>query len=131
MPQSTPNRYSLHGHNVTVDYFLSDVVGQSSLTFEVDQFSGDAHKKEIHTTKTGNLGLLITFALLKPDDPDKGSPRFSFFLPKVTRQSGEPAAFETIGFKTTTARTGPVRELYTAAALKGTASFVETLAAKA
>ena len=130
MPQSTANHYSLQGHNVTIDYSLSDISGQPLLNFKVDKFSGNAHKKEIHITKIDKVGQLITVALHPGPSADEGDPQFSFLLPIVT-QSGQEASFETIGVKTITTRQGPAHQRYTSVALKGKASFVETLAAKA
>ena len=56
MPQSTPNHYSLSGHDVTIDYSLSDISGQPLLNFKVDKLSGTAHKKEIHVAKIDKWG---------------------------------------------------------------------------
>lgn len=131
MPQSTPNHYSLTGHNVTIDYSLSDISGQPLLNFEVDKFSGNAHKKEIHITKIQNVGQLITVALHPGPSADEGDPHFSFLLPEVTLQSGHEAAFDTVGVETTTSRKGPAHQRYTSVALKGKASIVESITAKA
>ena len=135
MPQSKtetkPNHYSLHGHNVTIDYSLSNFAGQPSINFKVDQFAGTAQQDEIHITQTGHLGLLITVALHPGPSADEGDPQFSFLLPEVTLQSGHETAFETIGFKTVITRTGPAHQGYTPVSLKGKASVVESIAAKA
>jgi len=129
--ESKPNHYSLHVHNVTIDYSLSDFAGQPSINFKVDQFAGTAQNDEIHVTQTGNLGLLITIALHPGPSADEGDPQFSFLLPEVTLDSGRETAFETIGFKTVITRKGPAHQRYTPVSLKGKASIVESIAAKA
>jgi hypothetical protein len=129
MPTATPNLYSLTGDKVAIEYALSDIKGQPSLNFKVEQFSGTAHKQEIHITKTG-VGQLITIALHPGHSADEGDPKFSFLLPEVTLQGSENA-FDTIGFKTITTRKGPAHERYTYVALKGKASFVESFTAHA
>jgi len=131
MPQSTPNHYSLQAHNVTIDYSLSDISGQPLLNFKVDKFSGNAHKKEIHITNLDKMGQLITVALHSGPSADEGDPQFSFLLPEITLQSGHETAFDTIGIETTTSRKGPAHQRYTSVALKGKASIVESIAAKA
>jgi len=135
MPQSNaeskPNHYSLHGHNVTIDYSLSNFAGQPSINFKVEQFTGTAQRNEIHITQTGPLGLLITVALHPGPSADEGDPQFSFLLPDVTLESGRETAFETIGFKTVITRNGPAHQRYTPVSLKGKASIVESIAAKA
>jgi hypothetical protein len=131
MPQSTPNHYSLQGHNVTIDYSLSDISGQPLLNFKVDKLSGNAHKKEIHITKIDNVGQLITVALHPGPSADEGDPQFSFLLPEVTLQSGHETAFDTVGVETTTSRKGPAHQRYKSVTLKGKASIVESIAAKA
>ena len=131
MPQSTANHYSLQGHNVTIDYSLSDISGQPLLNFKVDKLSGNAHKKEIHITKIDNVGQLITVALHPGPSADEGDPQFSFLLPEVTLQSGHETAFDTVGVETITSRKGPAHQRYTSVALKGKASIVESIAAKA
>jgi hypothetical protein len=131
MPQSTPNHYSLQGHNVTIDYSLSDISGQPSLNFKVGNFSGTAHKKEIHITKIDNVGQVITVELHPGPSADEGDPQFSFLLPDVTLESGRETAFETIGFQTVITRKGPAHQRYTPVSLKGKASIVESIAAKA
>ena len=128
---STPNHYSLSGHNVTIDYSLSDIAGQPLLNFNVDTLSGTAHKKDIHIVKIDNVGQVITVALHLKPSPDEGNPQFSFLLPEITLQSVREAAFETIGLKTITRRIGPAHETYTSVALKGKASIIATIAAKA
>jgi hypothetical protein len=129
--ESKPNHYSLHGHNVTIDYSLSDFTGQPSINFKVDQFAGTAQKDEIHVTQSGNVGLVITIALHPGPSADEGDPQFSFLLPEVTLDSGRETAFETIGFKTVITRKGPAHQRYTPVSLKGKASIVESIAAKA
>jgi hypothetical protein len=129
--ESKPNHYSLHGHNVTIDYSLSNFAGQPSINFKVDQFTGNAQKDEIHVTQTGHLGLLITIALHPGPSADEGDPHFSFLLPEVRLESGREIAFETIGFKTVITRKGPAHQRYTLVSLKGKASIVESVAAKA
>ena len=135
MPQSKseskPNHYALHGHNVTIDYSLSNFAGQPSINFKVDQFTGTAQKNEIHITQTGNLGQLTTIALHPGPSADEGDPHFSFLLPDVTLESGRETAFETIGFKTVITRKGPAHQRYTPVSLKGNASILESIAAKA
>jgi hypothetical protein len=131
MPQSTPNHYSLQGHNVTIDYSLSDISGQPLLNFKVDKFSGNAHKKEIHIIKIDKVGQLITVALHPGSSADEGDPQFSFLLPEVTLQSGHETAFDTVGVETTTSRKGPSHQRYKSVTLKGKASIVESIAAKA
>jgi len=128
--ESKPNHYSLHGHNVTIDYSLSNFAGQPSLNFKVDQSTGTAQKNEIHITQTGNLGQLITVALHPGPSADEGDPQFSFLLLDVTLESGRETAFETIGFKTVITRKGPAHQCYTPVSLKGKASIVESIAAK-
>ena len=107
MPQSTANHYSLQGHNVTIDYSLSDISGQPLLNFKVDKFSGNAHKKEIHITKIDKVGQLITVGLHPGPSADEGDPQFSFLLPEVTVKSGHKTAFDTLAVETTTSRKGP------------------------
>ncbi len=135
MPQSKseskPNHYSLHGHNVTLDYSLSNFAGQPSINFKVDEFTGTAQRNEIHITQTGNLGLLITIALHPGPSADEGDPHFSFLLPEVTLDSGREMAFETIGFKTVITRKEPAHQRYTPVSLKGKASIFESIGAKA
>jgi hypothetical protein len=131
MPQSAPNHYSLQGHNVTIDYSLTDISGQPLLNFKVDKFSGNARKKEIHITKIDSVGQLITVALHPGPSSDEGDPQFSFLLPEVTLQSGHETGFDTVGVETTTLRKGPAHQRYTSVALKGKASIVESIAAKA
>jgi hypothetical protein len=131
MPQSTPNHYSLSGHNLTIDYSLSDISGQPLLNFKVDKLSGTAHKKEIHIAKIDNVGQVITVALHPGPSADEGDPQFSFLLPEVTLQSGRETPFDTIGLKTVTSRKGPGHQTYTPVSLKGKASIVESIAAKA
>jgi hypothetical protein len=130
MPESAPNQYSLEGRNVTINYLLTDISGQPQLSFKVDKLSGTAHKKDIHIAKIENVGQVITVALHAGPTGDEGDPQFSFLLPIVTL-SGQETSFETIGVKTITTRQGPAHQRYTSVALKGKASFVETLAAKA
>jgi hypothetical protein len=130
-PESKPNHYSLHGHDVIIDYSLSDFAGQPSINFKVDQFTGTAQKDQIHIAQTGNLGLLITIPLHPGPTGDEGDPQFSFLLPEVTLESGRETAFETIGFKTIITRKGPAHQRYTPVSLKGMASIVESIAAKA
>jgi len=130
MPGTTPNLYSLTGDKVTIEYALSDIGGQPSLNFKVENFSGTAHKQQIHITKT-DIGQLITVALKPGPDADEGDPKFSFLLPEITLQPGNENAFDTIGFKTITTRKGPAHQRYTYVALKGKASFVESLTAHA
>jgi hypothetical protein len=129
--ESMPNHYSLHGHNVTIDYSLSNFVGQPAINFKVDQFTGTAQKDDIHVTQTGHLGQLITIALNPGPSADEGDPQFSFLLPEVTLESERETAFETIGFKTVITRKGPAHQRYTPVSLKGKASIVESIAAKA
>jgi hypothetical protein len=135
MPQSktetNPNHYALHGHSVTIDYSLSDISGQPLLNFKVDTLSGTAHKKDIHVVKIDNVGQVITVALHPGPSADEGNPQFSFLLPDATLESGRETAFETIGFKTLTGRKGPAHQTYTPVSLKGKASIVESIAAKA
>ncbi len=131
MPLSTPNHYSLSGHDVTIDYSLSDISGQPLLNFKVDKLSGAAHKKEIHVAKIDNVGQLITVALHPGPSADEGDPQFSFLLPDVTLESGRETAFETVGVKTIITRKGPAHQRYTPVSLKGKASIVESIAAKA
>lgn len=128
---STPNHFSLTGHNVTIDYSLSDIGGQPLLNFKVDKLTGTTHKKDIHIVKIDNLGQVVTFALHTGPSPDETLPQFSFLLPDVTLQSVREAAFDTIGFKTVTSRLGPAHENYTSVALKGKASVIQTIAAQA
>jgi hypothetical protein len=128
---STPNHFALTGHNVTIDYSLSDIGGQPLLNFKVDTLTGTAHKNDIHIGKIANVGQVITIALHSGPSADEGNPQFSFLLPEITLQSGREAAFDTIGFKTVTGRLGPVHETYTSVALKGKASIIESIAARA
>jgi len=128
---STPNHYSLTGHNVTIDYSLNDIGGQPLLNFKVDTLTGTAHKNDIHITKIANVGQVITVALDPSGDPDRGNPQFSFLLPEVTLQTGHETPFDTIGFKTIIGRTNPARETYTSVALKSKASIIKTIAAQA
>jgi hypothetical protein len=127
---STPNHYALTGHNVTIDYSLSDIGGQPLLNFKVDNLSGSAHKNDINIVKIANVGQVVTFALHLKPSPDETLPQFSFLLPDVALQSRE-AAFDTIGFKTLTNKLGPAHETYTSGALKGKASIIQTVAAQA
>ena len=46
-------------------------------------------------------------------------------------ESGHETPFDTIGFKTVTSRKGPTHQTYTPVSLKGKASIVESIAAKA
>jgi len=128
---STPNHYALTGHNVTIDYSLSDIGGQPLLNFKVDTLTGTAHKNDIRIVKIVNVGQVITIALRPGPSPDETLPQFSFLLPEVTLQSGHEAPFETLGFKTLTARLGPAHETYTPVTLKGKASVIKTIAAQA
>jgi hypothetical protein len=130
MPQSTPNHYSLQGHNVTIDYSLSDISGQPSLNFKVGKLSGTTQKKEIHITKIDNVGQVITIALHPGPSADEGDPQFSFLLPVVTLSERE-AAFDTVGVETITTRQGPAHQRYTSVALKGKAAVVATIVGKA
>lgn len=128
---STPNHLSLTGHNVTIDYSLSDISGQPLLNFKVDKLEGDARGNAIHIAKISNVGQVITFALHQKPSTDETLPQFSFLLPEVALQSGRETPFETIGFKTLTNRVSPAHETYTSVALKGKASAIQTIAAKA
>jgi|SRR4051794_6512642 hypothetical protein len=127
---STPNHFTLTGHKITIDYSLSDIGGQPLLRFTVDTLQGNAHKKDIHIAKIDNVGQVITFVLHLKASSDETLPQFSFLLPDVT-QSGHETPFDTIGFKTLTNKRGPAHETYTSVALKGKASVINTVAAKA
>ena len=75
MPLSTPNHYSLSGHDVTIDYSLSDISGQPLLNFKVDKLSGAAHKRKSTSPRSTMWGSLITVALHPGPSADEGDPQ--------------------------------------------------------
>jgi hypothetical protein len=128
MSHSTPSHYSLLGHNVVIDYSLSDIAGKMSLNFKIDKHSGTVHGKDIHTTKIEKVGSVVTIPLHSGPSADD-DPQFSFLVPDLTIDGDIEIAFDTVGFETILTRKGPAHQRYTSVALKGKAASVQTLAA--
>jgi hypothetical protein len=91
-----PNKYTLRGHHIEVDYTIGANPAFPALIYKQGSFSKSFRPDEIHTDPT-TLGSLVSVPLVR--SIDTGGTIFAFLLPEIEAPGEQTVGFTTVAMR--------------------------------